>query len=171
MKPVVCERCGQINILAKQNDMSRFLRELYQDDDGISIQFGDVIHCSCGFVGELPKFWWNRQPYDPCPVEVYLSDKSPKSKSVLRCHLRTVSQLIGVENPRDCDWARLRFNHIPAIQTELRKEFARKTCNDIISAIRGVMRCCYSLGYIGAPDYYRAVATPGLGRKNGDRDM
>ncbi len=102
-------------------------------------------------------------PLDQHPAAVYLSSlSSERSRRVTAQALRTVAALITGEDPRQADilmlnWGALRYPHTAAIRAKLLQAFSPATANRLLSALRGVLKEAWRLGYMSADDYQRAV--------------
>jgi site-specific recombinase XerD len=102
-------------------------------------------------------------PLDQHPAAVYLASlSSERSRRVTAQALRTVAALITGEDPRQADiimlnWGALRYPHTAAIRAKLLQVFSPATTNRLLSALRGVLKEAWRLGYMSADDYQRAV--------------
>jgi integrase len=105
-------------------------------------------------------------PLDQNPAAVYLSTlTSAQSRYTMENALRTVVALItnrNVENvTREAmlgfQWQRLRYQHTAAIRARLADQYAPANANRIISALRGVLKETWRLGYISAEEFQRAT--------------
>ena len=57
-------------------------------------------------------------------------------------------------------WGEVRYQHTAAVRSGLSKKYAPATCNKILSALRGVLKEAWRLGYMTAEDLARAVDLP-----------
>jgi site-specific recombinase XerD len=102
-------------------------------------------------------------PFDRHPAAVYLAGlSSERSRRVTAQALRTITALITGEDPRQADifalnWSALRYPHTAAIRARLAQDFSPATTNRLLSALRGVLKEAWRLGYMTAEDYQRAV--------------
>jgi integrase len=55
-------------------------------------------------------------------------------------------------------WGALRFQHTAAIRAQLLDRYAPATVNGMLSALRGVLKAAWELGYMTAEDYQRAAS-------------
>src|SRR5919197_4902117 len=55
------------------------------------------------------------------------------------------------------DWTALRYPHTAAVRAQLAERYAVATANQHLSALRGVLKECWRLGYVEAEAYRRAV--------------
>jgi integrase/recombinase XerD len=101
------------------------------------------------------------------PAMVYLSSlPSQRSQRVMKNALRTIVALLIDEEPRSLDdeviytaqWQELRYQHTQAIRAQLiQSGKSASTVNRLLSALRGVMKECWRLGYMSAEEYQHAV--------------
>ena len=100
-------------------------------------------------------------PLDQHPVAVYLTSlSSAHSRRTMRTALHTVAAILtsGDMDAFQIDWSALRYQHTTAVRTVLMETYKPATANKILSALRGVLREAWQLGYMSAEDYHRAVA-------------
>ena len=97
-------------------------------------------------------------PADRHPARVYLASLSPGSKRTMRAALERIAGLVsaGRADAFSLPWHELRYRHTAAIRAALAEEFAPATANKMLSAMRGVIKECWRLGYIGAEERDRA---------------
>jgi len=55
------------------------------------------------------------------------------------------------------DWAALRYQHTAAVRARPAADCSVATANRLLSALRGVLREAWRLGYMSAEDYQRAI--------------
>ncbi len=94
------------------------------------------------------------------PAAVYLARLgSPRSRHVMRCALDTIARVLtdGRCDALSLDWAALRYPHTTAVRARLAERYAVATANQHLSALRGVLKECWRLGYLEAAEYHRAV--------------
>lgn len=102
-------------------------------------------------------------PLDRHPAAVYLASlSSPRSRRVMEQALRAVVSIlqdIDMEKASilSVDWGTLRYPHTAAIRAQLAEEYAPATANRTLSALRGVLKEAWRLGYMSAEDYQRAI--------------
>ena len=102
-------------------------------------------------------------PLDRHPAAVYLASlSSERSRRVTAQALRTITALLTGEDPKRADmlalnWAALRYPHTAALRARLTQDFSPATANRLLSALRGVLKEAWRLGYMTADDYGRAV--------------
>jgi integrase len=105
-------------------------------------------------------------PFDQHPVAVYLASlASERSRRVLAGDLRVIAALLtgtDIHEARSVDlftlnWAALRYSHTAAIRSRLMEYYSPATINRMLSALRGVLKEAWRLGYLTAEDYHRAV--------------
>lgn len=96
-------------------------------------------------------------PADRNPAVVYLSRlTSPASRASMRQALRTLARLLGAVDPESAPWHTLRYPHTAAIRARLAEAYAPATANQMLCALRGVLREAWRLGLMGDEDYHRA---------------
>jgi len=97
-------------------------------------------------------------PADRHPALVYLASLAPGSRRTMRAALETVARLVsgGRATARDLAWHHLRYQHTALVRTAIAETYAPATANKILSALRGVLKECFRLGYTPAEDYHRA---------------
>lgn len=100
------------------------------------------------------------------PAVVYLSHfLSKRSGRVMRNALRNIVLIITDLAPQDLEldaelnfaWHELRYQHTQAIYAKLINAYKPATVNRHLSALRGVLKECWRLGYMDAETYKRAV--------------
>lgn len=102
-------------------------------------------------------------PLDRHPAAVYLASlSSPRSRRVMEQALRSVASILmdidmADANVMQLDWGALRYPHTAAIRAQLSQEYAPATANRILSALRGVLKEAWRLGYMSAEDYQRSI--------------
>jgi site-specific recombinase XerD len=57
-------------------------------------------------------------------------------------------------------WPDLRYQHTAAIRTALVARYKPATVNKMLAALRGVLKECHKLGWMGAEDFQKAVDIP-----------
>ena len=97
-------------------------------------------------------------PADLHPARVYLAALSQGSRRTMRAALERISGLVsaGRADAYTLPWHELRYQHTAAIRAALAEEFAPATANKMLSALRGVIKECWRVGYIGAEERDRA---------------
>jgi site-specific recombinase XerD len=102
-------------------------------------------------------------PLDRHPAAVYLASlTSERSRRVMHQALRTIAALLTGQDAKNADiltvnWAALRYQHTAAIRSRLAEDFSAATTNRLLSALRGVLKEAWRLGYMSADDYQRAI--------------
>jgi len=101
------------------------------------------------------------QPLDRNPAAVYLT--SLGSKHSQRNLKRYLDQMAALLDPQaaalTCNWGAIRFQHAAALRSQLAaRKLAPSTVNGMLSALRGVLKAAWQLGYMTAEDYHRARA-------------
>ncbi len=97
-------------------------------------------------------------PLDLHPARVYLASLSEGSRRTMRAALETVAELVsaGRADALTLPWHELRYQHTTAIRAALAERYAPATANKTLSALRGVIKGCWRLGYIDAEERDRA---------------
>lgn len=104
-------------------------------------------------------------PVDRHPVTVYLATLTSKdSRRSMQRALEVVEVMAGISDPRQ--WLGLRYPHVAALRARLVERYAPASVNQILSALRGVARQSWLLGYITAEEYQRIREIP---RVKGER--
>ena len=102
-------------------------------------------------------------PLDRHPAAVYLAGlASERSRHVTAQALRTIVAILTGDDPRQADillldWGALRYPHTAAIRSRLMETYSPATVNRLLSALRGVLKEAWRLGYMTAEDYQLAV--------------
>jgi site-specific recombinase XerD len=97
-------------------------------------------------------------PRDLHPVLVYLASLSEGSRRTMRASLENIAQFIsgGEADALTLAWHELRYQHTTFIRSTLAQAYKPATANKMLSALRGVLKECFRLGYMSAEDYQRA---------------
>ena len=97
-------------------------------------------------------------PRDLHPVLVYLASLSEGSRRTMRASLENIARFVsgGEAEALTLAWHGLRYQHTTLIRSTLAKAYKPATANKMISALRGVLKECFRLGYMTAEDYQRA---------------
>jgi integrase len=103
----------------------------------------------------------SRVPADQNPVLVYLGSlQAQRSRDTMIQALDVIADIIAPDLGAvrlGAGWGQLRYQHTMAIRAALSQRFAPGTTNKILSALRGVLKECWRLGYMTAEEYQRAV--------------
>lgn len=96
---------------------------------------------------------------DANPVSAYLVGLSESSRRPMRTNLENIAHFVsgGRASAMQLAWWNLRFQHTSLIRSTLAETYAPSTANLMLSALRGVLRACFRLGYMSADDYGRAA--------------
>lgn len=77
-----------------------------------------------------------------------------------------LDEIAGMVQPgsdaRSFPWQALRYEHTQAIRARLAERYAPATANKMLSALRGVLKACWRLGYVSAEEYQRACDIPSV---------
>jgi integrase len=106
-----------------------------------------------------------RLPIDENPVSAYLAGLAESSRRPMRTNLETVAHFVsgGRATATELAWWRLRYQHMALIRSTLAETYAPATANLMLSAVRGVLKACFKLGYMNADDLQRASDVPPVG--------
>jgi integrase len=76
----------------------------------------------------------------------------------MRAALENIADMVsaGRADALTLPWQELRYQHTTAIRAALAERYAPATANKMLSALRGVVKECWRLGYIGAEERDRA---------------
>lgn len=101
---------------------------------------------------------------DVHPVLVYLASLSEGSRRTIRDSLEKIAGIIsrGEVGALNVAWHELRYQHTAYIRSQLAAAYAPATANKMLSALRGVLKECFRLGYMSAEDYERARDLPSV---------
>lgn len=95
---------------------------------------------------------------DRNPALVYLASLAESSRRPQRQSLTAIAQTVDAGATFDTfPWASLRYQHTQAIRAKLAATYSASTANRHLSALRGVLKECWRLGYMGAEEYQRAI--------------
>jgi integrase len=103
-------------------------------------------------------------PLERNPAAVYLASLASKhSRRVMAHGLRTIAALLTAEDGAasedrifSLEWGALRYAHTAAIRVRLLERYTPASVNRMLSALRGVLKEAWRLGYMSAEDYARA---------------
>lgn len=101
------------------------------------------------------------QPLDQNPAAVYLASLgSAESRRTMRTALDKMAAILsgGRANCLSLNWAAVRYQHAAAIRARLAEQYAPKSANKMLAALRGTLKAAWLLGQMPAEDYYRAAA-------------
>src|SRR5690242_10483629 len=94
------------------------------------------------------------------PVHVYLGSLSKGSRRTMGESLGIIGELLTgqtVDDPAALPWWTLTYAHTAALRSRLAEKYSASTGNKILSALRGVLRECWRLGYMDAETLARAT--------------
>ena len=108
-------------------------------------------------------------PLTQHPAEVYLQQLRPRSQATMRRCLNIIANTL-TSNTCDAlslDWGKLRYQHTAAVRMVLAEKFAPSTVNQMLCALRRVLKEAKKLKLISAVDYSSAIDPSNiLKRKN-----
>ena len=107
--------------------------------------------------GEAELLLVERPPTDRHPVEVYLTDRTPRARAAARDSFDKIASFLtlGQGTADTLAWHLLRETHIAQIRGALMTRYSAAEANRMLGALRGVLRECWRLGLIAAEDYRR----------------
>lgn len=93
------------------------------------------------------------------PALVYLAGLSVGSRRTMRQALDVIAGILTAEqfDHRSLPWGSLRFQHTQAVRAQLMDRYSSATANKMLSALRQVLHAAWSLGYMSAEEYQRAI--------------
>lgn len=94
-------------------------------------------------------------PLTQHPAEVYLQQLRPRSQATMRRCLNIIANTL-TSNTCDAlslDWGKLRYHHTAAVRMVLAEKFAPSTVNQMLCALRRVLKEAKKLKLISAVDY------------------
>lgn len=96
---------------------------------------------------------------DRQPALVYLASLAPGSRRTMRQALNAMAGLFtgGQADLEIFPWHRLEYAHTTAVRSVLAQHYAPATANKMLSALRGVLKEAWRLGYMDAEAYQRAT--------------
>lgn len=101
---------------------------------------------------------------DKHPAKVYLARLSKGSRRSMKIALEAIAICVFSDSPQwdQFPWHELRYQHVQAIRTRLLEKYKPAGVNKCLSALRGVLKEAWKLGYIDAETYHRAVDVPNV---------
>jgi site-specific recombinase XerD len=97
---------------------------------------------------------------DEAPALVYLASLAESSRRKIAQSLDLIADMVtgGYCDHRSMPWGELRFQHTQAIRSKLMDaDISAATANRHLSALRGVLKEAWRLGYMSAEDYQKAI--------------
>ena len=93
------------------------------------------------------------------PALVYLASLSESSRRTMGEALNTIAAIATGDqlDAASMSWGQLRYQHTQAIRAALAERYSASTANRHLSALRGVLKDAWRLGYMTAEEYQRAV--------------
>jgi site-specific recombinase XerD len=93
------------------------------------------------------------------PAIVYLAGLSAGSRRTMRQALDVIAAILTAEqyDHRSLPWGSLRFQHTQAVRAVLMDRYSPATANKMLSALRQVLHVAWSLEYMSAEEYQRAI--------------
>jgi len=94
---------------------------------------------------------------DRHPALVYLASLAESSRRPMGQSLNVIATILGMADYMAVPWGEVRYNVAQAIRTQLGENYSASTANRHLSALRGVLKEAWRLGYMTAEDYQRAI--------------
>ena len=94
---------------------------------------------------------------DKHPALVYLASLGTSSRRPMGQSLNAIASILGFTDFLAVPWGALRYEHTQAIRSQLSERYSATTSNRHLSALRGVLKDAWRLGYMSAEDYQRAI--------------
>lgn len=94
---------------------------------------------------------------DRNPALVYLASMGASSRRPMAQSLTVIAGIVGVADYTRLPWGNVRYNITQAIRTQLADNYSASTANRHLSALRGVLKEAWRLGYMTADEYQMAV--------------
>ena len=95
------------------------------------------------------------------PAMVYLASlPSEQSRTKMAQRLTQIARMLTGDETVDAlaiDWSQVRYAHSAAIRARLIADYRPATVNGLLSALRGVLKEAWRLGYMDAETYHRAI--------------
>ena len=84
---------------------------------------------------------------------------SAGSRRTMRQALDVIAGILTADacDHRTLPWGALRFQHTQAVRAALLEKYSAATANKMLSALRQTLRAAWSLGYMNAEEYQRAI--------------
>lgn len=96
-------------------------------------------------------------PADQHPALVYLASLAESSRRPMAQSLQAIAEILGLDDHLAVPWGDVRYNVTQAIRAQLAEKYSASTANRHLSALRGVLKEAWRLGYMAAEEYQRAV--------------
>ncbi|MDH5506336.1 MAG: tyrosine-type recombinase/integrase [Anaerolineae bacterium] len=112
-------------------------------------------------ISQIETISTQNTPIDHNPAAVYLASLSPGGRRTMNQALDTIAGYLGSTGALGFPWSEIRYQHAAAIRQKLLEEYQPATVNKILSALRGVLKQAWLLGYMTAEDYHKAAAVKG----------
>lgn len=94
---------------------------------------------------------------DRNPALVYLASLGQSSRRPMAQSLQAIADILGMDDYMLVPWGEMRYSVTQAIRTQLAEKYSAATANRHLSALRGVLKDAWRLGYMSAEDYQRAI--------------
>lgn len=103
-------------------------------------------------------------PLDQNPAAVYLSSLTDTGRRSQAHALSVVAEMLLGDQADlfSVPWAKLRYQHLMAIRSELLKRYKPATVNRTLCAVRGTLKAAWRLGQLSSDDYQRTIDVPSV---------
>jgi integrase len=96
-------------------------------------------------------------------ITAWLSQTSPRSHPVMIAALRKNLELMGKDPDLNrFDWSTIEHQDILHLKSVMMPQYSPSTINRHISALRGILKAYWRLGYISSDHYYKTIDVPGV---------
>jgi len=106
------------------------------------------------------------RPSPATAVASYLAGLAPGSRPTMTHALRDIARILLDTDERvdlgQIPWNELRYEHAMVVRARLQEKNSAATVNKKLSALRGVMRECFTLGLIDNEHYARVTSVPAV---------
>jgi integrase len=109
-------------------------------------------------------------PADRNPAAVYLASLSAGSVPSRRSKLGKIAGLAGFD-VETMPWHKLEYQHVAWIRARLAEQYSARTANDMMYALKAVLREAWRLGYIGAEQWMKIDDIDPIKTDNDDLDV
>ena len=125
---------------------------------GTEVLIGEVVDLGYPARGAGELVLARQPPRGRHPVVVYLASLSEGSRRSMRASLENIARFLsnGEAGAFGLAWQELRYQHTALVRSRLSAAYAPATANKMLSALRGVLKECFRLGYMTAEDHARA---------------
>ena len=93
------------------------------------------------------------------PVAVYLASLGSGSRRAMKQALRVIAEMLTDKetDPASLPWWNIQYQHTQAIRSRLMERYSPASTNNMLAALRGVLRESWRLGFMDAETFHRAI--------------